>query len=139
MPVRTVARGRVQVSDLHLQLSRTPQAWPRVPHTRHSQIARTIAEETIVSQGLAERMEREGVTGAELRPVFGCGPRAQETPYWKQLWVTGQAGRTVPPTHFGFNPFKDDEKGEYRCPLGHVSGLNLLSEVYVQRGELGGA
>ena len=75
------------------------------------------------------------MTGAELRPVYGCGAGAAETPLWRQLIVTGRAGRMVPPTHFGINPFRDDEEGEYRCPLGHVSGLNLLSEAHVPRAD----
>ena len=34
-------------------------------------------------------------------------------------------------TRFGINLFDPDENGEYRCPLGHVLGLNLLSELSV--------
>jgi hypothetical protein len=54
-------------------------------------------------------------------------------PVWYQLWVTARIGRTVPPTRFGINPFDEDSEGQYRCPLGHTSGLNLLSEVHVSR------
>jgi hypothetical protein len=125
--------GRVQVSELHLQLRRQWQALPSLPRTRQFQIARTIADEVIVSRVLADEMESAGLSGVQLRPVYGCGAKAKETPHWRQFRVTGSAGRTVPPTHFGINPFRDDAEGEYRCPLGHVSGLNLLSEVYVPR------
>lgn len=125
--------GRRQVSDLHLQLRRVFQQPPSIPQAKRTGIARTIANEIIVSQALAELIKENRGVGAELRPVRGCGADAKITPHWKQLWVTGKAGRTVPPTEFGLKPFNPDDRGEYRCPRGHVSGLNLLSEVYVRR------
>jgi len=131
--------GRIQVSDLHLRLTRDWQAWPSLPRTRHFQIARTIADEMIVSQVLADRLQTDGMTGFSLGLVRGCGEEAKETPHWKQFLVRGKAGRTIPPTEFGINPFEADEEGEYRCPLGHVSGLNLLSEVYVKRSDWEGS
>jgi hypothetical protein len=39
--------------------------------------------------------------------------------------------RSVPPTRTGNDPFDDDEKGEYRCPLGDTIGLALISDVSV--------
>ena len=45
----------------------------------------------------------------------------------------------APQTRFGVAPFDEDEKGEYRCPKGHVLGLNLLSEVWVKREDWDGA
>ncbi len=125
--------GRVQASDLHLKLDRKWQAWPRLPRSKHFQIARTIAEEMIVSRVLAERLTAEDLTGFSFGAVRGCEEKAKETTHWKQFLVAGKAGRTVPPTEFGIMPFKSDEFGRYRCPKGHVSGLNLLSEVYVER------
>lgn len=125
--------GRTQTSDLHLQLGRLSSGWPGIPRAQQCQIARTIAEEMIVSSRLAALMTEQCVTGVELRPVRGCGDTGKMTPLWKQLTVTGSAGRTVPPTEFGINPFKPDNTGQYRCPLGHVSGLCVLSEVYVRR------
>ena len=52
--------GAAQVSDLHLDLRKVP---------KNKDIARTIADEIIVSQRLAERMIDTGLTGFELRPV----------------------------------------------------------------------
>ncbi len=125
--------GRLQTSPLHLKLNREWQAWPSLPRTRHFQIARTIADELVVSEVLAERMQGDGITGVSLQLVYGCGARGKETPLWRQLVVTGTAGRTVPPTRFGLGPFREDEADQYRCPHGHVSGLNVLSEVHVAR------
>lgn len=54
-------------------------------------------------------------------------------PVWYQLIVTSNPVPMVAPTRAGIDPFDDDPKGEYRCPYGHVIGLNLLSEVSVLR------
>jgi hypothetical protein len=69
---------------------------------------------------------------AEMREAHDKRKKRQ-MPVWYQLWVTSRIGRTVPPTRFGINPFDEDSEGKYRCPLGHTSGLNLLSEVHVSR------
>ncbi len=64
--------------------------------------------------------------------------RREPTPVWHQLVVRYSQADIVPPTRVGINPFDDDPKGECRCPLGHLLGLNLLSEVFVRaatRGE----
>jgi hypothetical protein len=45
-------------------------------------------------------------------------------------------------TRFGKNPFDDDSKGLYHCPLGlrdHVVGISLLSQVVVQNNNIGDA
>ena len=47
--------------------------------------------------------------------------------------VTSAPVPTVAPTRFGVHPFDEDPEGLYRCPSGHVSGLNLLSELWVSR------
>lgn len=54
-------------------------------------------------------------------------------PVWYQLVVTSNPVPMVPPTRTGVDPFDEDPGGEYRCPYGHVIGLNLLSEVSVSR------
>jgi hypothetical protein len=53
---------------------------------------------------------------------------------WFQLFVTSELVELSSATRFGLNPFNDDIRGQYRCPLGlrdHVVGLNLLSQVTV--------
>jgi hypothetical protein len=42
-------------------------------------------------------------------------------------------------TRVGINPFDDDSKGECRCPLGDLIGLNLLSEVSISATSRGDA
>lgn len=187
----TCGAGRVQVSDLVLDLRKAPK-------TRD--IARTIADEWIVSQRLAELLVDAKLTGFAFRPVRHkarfqddpvcyakvpsgrellrqaaeaglteqswayyvwlnrperaelverasmehaelLGRRAQRRgkplPVWYQLVVTSRPLRTVAPTRFGEGLF--EEQNRYRCPHGHVVGLNLLSEVFVDRSDWDGS
>jgi len=179
--------GRKQTSDLILDLRKAPKA---------KDIARTIADEWIVSQRFAQLLMDTNMTGFELRPVrhkarYEDDPidlakvpsgreilrlaeadgvphptwtfwvwlnrpehaellqraieeqanlrerhdrrRFKPVPVWYQLIVTSAPVPTVVPTRFGIDPFDEDPEGLYRCPLGHVSGLNVLSELWVSR------
>jgi len=179
--------GRRQVSQLVLDLRKVPKRRP---------IARTIADEWIVSQDLAEKLVAAQFTGFELRQVrhkaryqedpirlsdypsgrklLRLGESAgsphpswqfyiwlnqhQQSELWQraqnerrlaeewrrvsvprpmapcyQLSVTSPPVRLVPPTITGIEPFEEDLAGKYRCPVGHTLGLNLLSEVWLDR------
>jgi hypothetical protein len=131
--------GRIQKSDLHVRLRRVFQESPSIPQAKRTGIARTIADEIIVSRTAADLMRQARITGVKLLPVRGCGSDADITPLWQQFAVVGSAGRMMSPTVFGVDPFDLDEEGEFRCPMGHVSGLNLLSEVYIDRNEWDGS
>ena len=64
--------------------------------------------------------------------------RRKVFPVWYQLVTTTAAAEIASPTRVGSTPFDDDPKGEFRCPLGDLIGLNLLSEVSItaaSRGE----
>jgi hypothetical protein len=161
---------------------------------KNKDIARSIADEWIVSQRLAEKMIDTGLTGFELRPVrhkaryeddpvdlakisIGreiirlaeeagaphpswqfyvwlnrpenrkladearfqhaalLGTQAERKrpslPVWHQLVISQSSAIIVPPTRIGKDPFDDDEKGECRCPVGDLLGLNLLSEISI--------
>jgi hypothetical protein len=54
-------------------------------------------------------------------------------PTWYQLVITSPPLDVGRNTRFGINPYDEDSEGKCRCPLGHVSGLNLLSELQVVR------
>lgn len=58
---------------------------------------------------------------------------------WYQLEVVSRPVAACPPTKFGIGPFDDDEEGLYRCPLGHRSGLNLMSEIFVRAADWDGS
>ena len=65
--------------------------------------------------------------------------RGTSPPVWYQLIITSQPVSMVLPTRCGTDPFDDDPDGAYRCPYGHIMGLNLLSEISVARGEWDGS
>lgn len=179
--------GRMQVSDLVLDLRKIPKS---------SDIARTIANEWVVSQRFAELLVEEQISGVEIHPVhhkaryendpfdLSLVPSGQELlrvaeadgfpyptwqfwvwlnrpeqaqlveratteyanmrkhdaqrkgkapPIWYQLKVISNPVTILsPPTQFGIDPFNEDLEGAYRCPLGHVLGLNILSELWIK-------
>jgi hypothetical protein len=116
--------GARQLNELHLQPGSLP---------RGKDVAWTIAcSEVVFSSRLVELLTRHGITGARFLPVRAKGSGAI-LPGWHQLEVTSRPLEVVEPTCFGVDPFDLDEKGEYRCPSGHVAGLNLLSQVWVKR------
>jgi hypothetical protein len=190
---RTCGVGGKQVSDLFLDFRKIP---------RKKDIARTIADEWIVSQRLAELMVDARLSGFELRPArhkarfrddavqleslaagrelldrarvkgitrdswqFDCwlnrpeqdvlmdrvrdenakrkekreARRGTKYPNWYQLLITSEPVPVLPSTKFGLNPFDEDFAGSYRCPFGHIAGLNLLSEVTISRGQWDGS
>jgi hypothetical protein len=113
--------GRKQVSELRLNLKRVP---------RGKDLCRTIADEWLVSERLAALLGDAGATGFELHPVHQLS-EAAPSHSWYQLVIAAPRIRIVSPTVAGIRPFDLDVAGAYRCPLGHVVGLNLLSELHV--------
>jgi hypothetical protein len=116
--------GRRQVGDLCLDVSRIP---------KRADLAKTISDEVVVSARLAAVLAAEGVTGVDFLPVRHRGKGRLVTPDWLQLRVTSPPVEVVEPTQYGLGPFDYDAKGEYRCPLGHTAGLNLISELHLER------
>jgi hypothetical protein len=116
--------GRLQRSPLRLDLALAG---------KEVDIVRTIAlNEVIVSQRLAEVLWQNAITGCELREVEHVGQR-KPSARWYQLNVTANAGQTIAPTLFGIDFFRQDADGAYSCPTHQLSGLHVLSEVYVSR------
>lgn len=116
--------GARQLNELRLDPKRLP---------RGKEMAQTIADcEVIFSARLVDALQKHGLVGARFLPVLTKGGKGA-IPTWYQIEVRSRPLEVVEPTRFGINPFDLDEAGEYRCPLGHVAGLNLLSEVWVKR------
>jgi hypothetical protein len=122
--------GAKQTSSLFLDVKRIPKS---------KDVCRTIAGEVVVSRRAAELFARHGITGAELRPVRTTGKSSVESKEWFQLSVQGPEAEISAPTRVGINPFDDDEKGECRCALGDLIGLNLLSEITIASASRGSA
>jgi len=130
IPATTCGVGAKQVSDLFLD-------WKRIP--KNKDISQTIAGEVVVSARLVELFHRERITGVEFRPLRQSPASSAESKDWFQLIVQGSEAEIIPPTRAGIDPFDDDAEGKYRCPLGHVIGLNLLSEVWAKSATCGHA
>lgn len=115
--------GRRQVSDLEFNTTKIP---------KRADIATSYASEWVFSRRLADLLEREGISGVQLRPVRHH--RRRESPIcpdWVQPVVTSPRVQVVSPTHFAIDPVREDVAGKYRCPQGHVAGLAIVSEAYV--------
>lgn len=122
--------GARQLNELRLDPSTLP---------RGKDITRTIAySEILFSARLVEALREHGMTGARFLPVLSRSGRGT-LDSWLQLEVTSRPLEVAPATRFGVGPFDPDERGEYRCPLGHIAGLRLLSELSVRREDWDGA
>jgi len=56
---------------------------------------------------------------------------------WCQLVIVSSSAEITAPTRLGIDPFDEDRGGEYRCTLGDLLGLNLVSEVSVRSSSIG--
>ncbi len=117
--------GAVQGGPLRLQISSVPRV----------DIARTIGGEIVVSSRFRNLVEATGLKGLALEPVEAIvdGSRRGQ-PIFQLRTLDSNLRIASPPSAFGISPFDEDESGEYRCPLGHVLGLNRLSELTVRSG-----
>ncbi|NVJ05329.1 hypothetical protein HUW63_08785 [Myxococcus sp. AM001] len=124
---RHCGAGARQASDLVLDTRRIPKS---------KDIAQTIAGEVVVSSRFATAFRESGLRGAELRPVLHQGRGKPLSSDWLQLIVTSKPRSLSTRTVAGNNPFDLDEDDAFRCPLGHIAGLNQISELYVERSSL---
>lgn len=143
--------GGKQASDLILEAS-------RLPNRGNIAIAKTIGGEIIASASFLEVFRGSHLVSAEFRLIKQRTRPLHPVPGWYQLIVTAPRLRIVPPTRAGIDPFDDgtrakgkdferifddlqvkgswcDRHGNYRCPRGHTIGLNLISELSVQRSD----
>ena len=106
----------------------------RIPPT--ADIASSIASEIVVSERFATIAKREGMTGFEGEPLFNPGKVLSRSAHWQAFAATNDRVRVVPPTVVADGLF---EPGPGPCGCGDLLGLNLISEVSVDRGTLGTA
>src|SRR5262249_42070357 len=113
-----------QVSDLILDLRRVPQ---------HRDISETIAwVEWVVSSRFLHACTSKKITGAEYRPIVDARKPLGESKDWYQLRVSGAAGELAATTKLGRDPFTPSEVS-WKCPLGHSTSGEFLSEIYLHR------
>jgi len=120
---RRCGAGAKQVGSLFIDMNRIPKS---------KDVSWTIAGEIIVSRRVAELFARHEITGAKLLPIRSNRSSSAESKDWFQLTIPKASAEIIPPTRVGIDPFDGDKKGECRCPLGDLIGLNLLSEVSIK-------
>ena len=127
-PVRHKARYEDDPIDLHLlptgrEIIRRAEAAGDLHPTGRFWVWLNRAENRL----LREQARQESAA----MKAEGNRRSGEAMPVWHQLVVTSVTAEITPPTRVGINPFDDDPKGECRCPLGDLIGLNLLSEVSI--------
>ena len=125
MAASTCGTGSLQVTPLYLDGRHIPGK---------ADFARTIADEVVVSARVRDLFSKKGLTGVEFNPVLLCNKDGRPSQQHFQLNVVGPRVELHASTKAGANYF--DETSYGRCPRGHVAGLNLLSEVHVQKTSL---
>lgn len=116
--------GARQTTPLILNTKRVP---------KNKDIAQTIAGEIVVSSRFVAAFKAHGLRGAEFQPVMHNGRKGPQPSEWFQPIITSKPLKLSAKTVAGSNPFDLDERGEFRCPKGHMAGLNQLSELFVER------
>jgi hypothetical protein len=121
--------GAKQTNPLFLRKSSIPKS---------KDFSYTIADnELIVSARSKELFQNAGITGVEYGPIVLNKRTKEPSTEWFQMLITNSSVEIHPISKFGNEPFDEDKKGEYRCANGHKAGLNILSELTVQRETLG--
>jgi predicted hydrocarbon binding protein len=124
---------RIQKSELILDLRKIRRCCGESYDSKYD-IAKTISyDEWVVSERFKRIVEENQITGCEFLPVRHYSKRAKNLPTVYQLKVTSSVGETAEQTKFGKNPFDLDPEGKFRCPEHNVSGLNIVSELYIKR------
>lgn len=120
--------GAKQIGPLFLDVKRIPKG---------KDFAKSIAGEIVISRRASDLFLQHGITGVAFHPVRSKGAKSLELSDWSQLIVRSADAEIVAPTRVGNDPFDDDPNNEYRCPRGHLIGLNLLSELSISSATVG--
>lgn len=121
--------NRVQKSELMLDLKKV---------RKHTDIAKTIAGEVIVSRQFKQAWEKNKLTGLRFGNVFQKGRTPTVSADWYQPIIESSPLEVVKPTIAGTDLFNIEDAEQYRCK-DHVLGLGLFSELTISRNGYGGA
>lgn len=115
--------GRTMASSLKLKLA-------KVPNTDFS--TSIAGDEVVVSERAVTVLMDCELSGVMFQEVVDSARPTCPRKLYYQLLPTSSKVSVVSPTVAGVHPLDTDERGQYRCPIGHTIGLNLLSEVFVR-------
>jgi hypothetical protein len=106
---------------------------------KNKDVVQTIANEILVSRRFIDIYTKNNLTGAVFQGINQNSNGNIDYACWRQMIIENASGEIVPPTKAEISAFVDDEKGEYRCPDGHLLGLNRTTEVTLSRESRGSA
>ena len=118
--------GIQQISELILDINKIP---------KKTNIARTISNEIVINQDLADLLDDNNCIGYKLGMVSQQSTSEnifvkKQKHSWYQLIVTSSV--TVnSATKTGEDPFDEDKDNVFRCKYGHTIGLDILSELSI--------
>lgn len=112
------AGGR-QVGNLIVDASKLP---------KNAGFCRLLSGSILISSIVLQELEKHSLDGVAFLSVYDVNSRAV-VPGWRQLECLRPSIRIVPPTRTGNDPFDPDIGNNFRCSLGHIVGLNILSEL----------
>ena len=99
-------------------------------------IAETIAGELVISRVLANRLASHGLHGFATAPVVDCAGDPVDA--WVRPAFDEATLESTSATRWGHDPLATQPPVP-PCPLGHIRGINLLSELRVDASALTGA
>ena len=91
----------------------------------------------MVSSRLVKLFKQHRITGVDFGPIRKNTRSDVDSDTWFQLLVKTSSAEIIAPTRAGISPFDEDANGEYRCRNGDTTGLNLLSEVTINKASRG--
>ncbi len=90
--------------------------------------------EWIVNESVKNIFEKEAFKGVTFRQVRNI--KSDEIiGGWFQIRVDRQVS-CLPDTLFGFDPLYTDPRDSQKCPNDHTNGLNLISEIFLDRNSM---
>lgn len=122
--------GRSLDSSLQLKLAKAP----------NTDFSATIAgDEVIVSERAVQELMDSELSGLKFQQIVDRNRPTSARNLYYQLLPPSSKVSVASPTTAGIHPLDLDERGQYRCPLGHTIGLNLISEIFVRAEDWNGA
>ena len=98
-------------------------------------LVRRLQTKYVLSHRVVSLLRRAKIAGIEFAPVVQRSGSAAGTREWCQPLAYDSA-QLCSPTRVDHEPF-DETAGSVACPRGHLAGLNLLSEVFIEQASRG--
>ncbi|MGO9768276.1 MAG: hypothetical protein ACLPSW_01755 [Roseiarcus sp.] len=133
-------RHKARYEDDSVDLSKTPSGHHLLEQARSLDLTPTTGGFWVWLNRPEQRLlvDKSRQENAEMKMRRSVTANKQ-WPVWHQFIVDSTPVHFSTQTRFGNKPFDEDEEGKNRCPLGHVLGLNILSELYIKKSDWDGS